>query len=64
MDMVNQKNGCTHWSLRFLEVQTSAIQLISQEYLDFIQDSNQNKQNQEKSLITGLTDDINFLYVG
>ena len=62
--MVNQKNGCTHWSLRLLEAQTSAIQLISQEYLDFIQDSNQNKQNQEKSLITGLTDDINFLYVG
>ena len=32
------------------EVQISGFQLISQEYLDFIQDSNQNRQNLEKVL--------------
>ena len=34
----------------FLEVQISGSQTISQEYLDFIQDSNQKRQNQKKSL--------------
>ena len=32
------------------EVQISGFQLISQEYLDFIQDSNQKMQNQKKSI--------------
>ena len=32
-----------------MEAQTSAIQLISQEELDFIQDSNQNRQIRKKS---------------
>ena len=32
------------------EVQISGFQLISQEYLDFIQDSNQKRQNQKKSI--------------
>src|SRR6185312_4324175 len=44
------ENGCTLWSLRFLEVQISGFQLISQEYLDFTQDSNQKRQNQKKSI--------------
>src|SRR6185436_8361353 len=44
------ENGCTLWSLRFLEVQISGSQTISQEYLDFIQDSNQKRQNQKKSI--------------
>ena len=30
------------------EVQISSFQLISQEYLDFIQDSNQKRQKSEK----------------
>ena len=33
----------------FLEVQISGSQTISQEYLDFTQDSNQKRQNQKKS---------------
>ena len=32
------------------EVQISGFQLISQEYLDFIQDSNQKRQKQKKSI--------------
>ena len=34
----------------YKEVQISGFQLISQEYLDFIQDSNQKRQNQKKSI--------------
>ena len=50
MDMVNQKwmHTMVHQVLK--EVQISGFQLISQEYLDFIQDSKQKRQNQEKSL--------------
>ena len=46
------------------EVQISGFQLISQEYLDFIQDSNQKRQNQKKVFNTGLTDALPFPYVG
>ena len=48
MDMVNQKwmHTMVHQVLK--EVQISGFQLISQEYLDFIQDSNQKKAKSEK----------------
>ena len=48
--MVNQKMDAHIGHSGSWKLKTSAIQLISQEYLDFIQDSNQNRQNQEKVL--------------
>ena len=46
------------------EVQISGFQLISQEYLDFIQRLRLEKAKSTKSLITDLTDASIFLYVG
>ena len=48
MDMINQKMDAHYGHSGSKEVQISGFQLISQEYLDFIQDSNQKRQNQEK----------------